>query len=301
MADKYQLKVTAGPSYAPGDQQAVLVNSESPTRITSSQASIDLTIRVQNYRGASLESLPTSPYFSVDPHRKDLYSLQFSFVPKAEINGHDLVLGNDFDHPIRGRLPPGFDQALKIVQWFIDPGLYGDVRADKPFMYGPMLSSVNTFRVDGQAVASETAPTKAQSPDGPATKTDSSSGEGDKTRIKVVDEGALDSNDADAANGKTGASIRKEFNIPSTAAARKKHFLTTDNLKDFVFRKDVRYSCDFFNPYLDFNGKLFFSTSHPLSHTLSLHSFSVPCVYLPLLIREIERLHSESRPSSFCH
>lgn len=270
MADKYQLKVTAGPSYSPEDQQAVLVNSESPTRITSAQASIDLTIRVQNYRGASPESLPTSPYFSIDPHKKDLYSLSFSFVPKAEINGHDLVLGNDFDHPIRDRLPPGFDQALKIVQWFIDPGLYGDVRADKPFMYGPMLSSVNTFRVDGQVATSEDASTKSQSADEPGKTTDSSPEERNGSAVEVVEEGALESNDADAANGKTGASIRKEFNIPSTAAARKKHFLTTDNLKDFVFRKDVRYSCDFFNPYLDFNGKFFLFTSHSLPHTLSL-------------------------------
>jgi Protein of unknown function (DUF1769) len=36
---------------------------------------------------------------------------------KQGINGDDLVFGNDFDHPIRDRLPPGFGTAFKIVKW----------------------------------------------------------------------------------------------------------------------------------------------------------------------------------------
>jgi hypothetical protein len=57
------------------------------------------------------------------------------------------VFGNDFDSPIRDRLPPGFNTAFKIVKWVIDPGLDGDVYSDTPHLYGPALSSLNVLRV----------------------------------------------------------------------------------------------------------------------------------------------------------
>lgn len=51
-----------------------------------------------------------------------------------------------------------------------------------------------------------------------------------------------------------GMEARKEQGVPDDAAARKKHFLTEQHLKDFTFEKGREYSNDFFNPYLDFNG-----------------------------------------------
>ena len=51
-----------------------------------------------------------------------------------------------------------------------------------------------------------------------------------------------------------GEEERKSSGMPDAATARKKHFLTEKHLKDFTFRKGRKYECDFFNPYLDFNG-----------------------------------------------
>ena len=48
---------------------------------------------------------------------------------------------------MRDRLPPGFNAALRLVKWAIDPGLDGDVYADRPFLYGPLLSSINMLRI----------------------------------------------------------------------------------------------------------------------------------------------------------
>lgn len=228
MADKYILRVTAGPDYSESSQKPVSVNSEKPTQIESSHLSASCTIRVQNYRGLPTGSPETSPYFSTDPHKHDLYSLEFAFTPKTSINGHDLVFGNDFDHPIRDKLPPGFDQAFKIVKWFIDPGLYGDVYADEPHLYGPALSSINSFRISGKDANSE------------ARKKEDSENAG---KVVVIEEGA----DED------GVQARKEAGLPDTAAARKKHFLTEANLSKFTFEEGRQYKCDFFNPYLDFN------------------------------------------------
>lgn len=224
---EYLLAVTAGPDYK--EQKPILVNSEQPVRINSKLCSVDLTIRIQNYRGSDATAKETSPYFSDSAHTHDLYSLSFAFTPKQDINGHDLVFGNDFDHPIRDKLPPGFQQAFNLVKWFIDPGMYGDVHADEPYLYGPALSSINTFRVGSKDDREHEGLVEQRA----------------NETVQIVVEGA---------DGE-GKEARSSKGIPDDAAARKKHFLTEQHLKDFTFEKGREYACDFFNPYLDFNGR----------------------------------------------
>ncbi|KAK4636098.1 hypothetical protein CLAFUW4_02127 [Fulvia fulva] len=245
MADKYILKVTAGPNYS--DQTQISPNSEQPTRITSPQLTTSLRLRIQNYRGLPQGSPSTSPYFSHETHKHDLYSLAFTFTPKENINGHDLVLGNDFDHPIRDKLPPGFNQAFKIATWFVDPGLYGDVQADEPYLYSPLLSSINKFRV------------------GP--KDDKEQEKVEEVRaneeVVVIEEGA----DGD------GEEVREKVGMPVDSAARQKFFLTESHLREFTFEKGREYSNDFFNPYLDFN-----------DFALRLPGFSlIPGITIPII------------------
>jgi hypothetical protein len=98
----------------------------------------------------------THAYFSYPLHKSQEYSVSFSFQPKKAISGDSLVFGNDFDNPIRDRLPPGFSTALRIVRWMIDPGLYGNAYTDKPYLYGPALSSLNCLRICGKPGAFET-------------------------------------------------------------------------------------------------------------------------------------------------
>ncbi|KAF2486647.1 hypothetical protein BDY17DRAFT_291840 [Neohortaea acidophila] len=226
MADKYILKVTAGPDYS--DQTPIPINTAETSHISSSHLTANLQIRIQNYRGLPAGSPQTSPYFSKHPHEHDLYSLEFSFTPKEDINGHDLVFGNDFDHPIRDKLPPGFQQAFNLVKWFIDPGLYGDVHADEPYLYGPLLSSINTFRI------------------GP--KDDQ-----EQERTEEVRANAAEGDSVEEGGDGDGLHVREELGIPADAAARKKHFLTEAHQKAFTFEKGREYRNDFFNPYLDFN------------------------------------------------
>ncbi|WPG98087.1 upf0590 protein [Acrodontium crateriforme] len=245
MADKYVLSVTAGPNYE--DQKPISINTDEPTHISSPHLTANLRVRIQNYRGLPKDSPKSSPYFETDPHKKDLYSLAFSFTPKEDINGHDVVFGNDFDHPIRDKLPPGFQQAFNIVKWFIDPGLYGDVHADEPYLYGPLLSSINVLRI------------------GP--KDDKEQEKIEEVRaneeILILEEGA----DGD------GKEVRTEMSMPADAAGRKKWALTEANQKKFTFEKGREYSNDFFNPYLDFN-----------DFALRLPGFSlIPGITIPII------------------
>jgi hypothetical protein len=147
---KYRLQVTAGPEYDPACHIIVPVNQQETVTFENDRAFVSLCVRVKNYRGYPEGSPPTNAYFSHALHKDKEYSVSFSFQPKIAISGDSLVFGNDFDNPIRDRLPPGFNTALRIVKWMIDPGLYGDAYADRPFLYGPALSSLNSLRICGR-------------------------------------------------------------------------------------------------------------------------------------------------------
>ena len=253
MADKYSLRVTAGPNYDSSTHTLVSVNTPHPTKISSSLGSALLSVRIQNYRGMAapfpwacivalltlftLTGLPlsspvTSPYFSLPPHTHDQYSISFLLRPNISIPGSSLVFGNDFSHPIRDRLPPGFNTALRIVKWAIDPGLDGDVYSDTPYLYGNALSSINTLKVMGTGDELEYWEEELE---------------------KGLEEGGE----------RGGEGVRREAGRPDEAQARKKWFLEKERTEQWVWEKDTVYGVDFFNPYLDFNGSIF-SFSFPL-------------------------------------
>ncbi|KAI0160607.1 hypothetical protein GGR57DRAFT_388197 [Xylariaceae sp. FL1272] len=134
------------------------------------------------------------------------------------ISGHDLQFGNDFDHAIRDRLPPGFSYAMNIVKWWIDPGLDGDPYADMPYLYGPGLSSFNAIHV----------------------------GQGDFDAEKGglwFEEGG----------DEAGMQARHAIGAPDSAKDRKKWGLNNDSKDKWIYEYGKTYCVDFFNPYLDFN------------------------------------------------
>ncbi|KAL8814659.1 MAG: hypothetical protein Q9223_006136 [Gallowayella weberi] len=150
----------------------------------------------------------------------------FSFIPHRSINGKSLVFGNDFEHPVRDRIPPGFSAAFQIVKWAIDPGLDGDVYADKPYLYGNALSSINVLSV------------------GPKV------GKGGPEAVERESEEAITEGGFEG-----GQEVRESLNIPSNASARQKWFLGgRDRLENWQWESGRLYKADFFNPYLDFNG-----------------------------------------------
>lgn len=239
MADKYVMRVTAGSSYDVDTHIEVPVNSPELTKISNEFMDVELNVRIQNYKGLPRNSPATSAYFSQPPHdyNKDQYSISFRFTPKASsaransgseetdadqqpsngISASDLQFGNDFDHPIRDRLPPGFNTAMGIVRWWIDPGLDGDAYADEPYLYGPALSSFNAIHVG--------------------------KGEHDLEKGGLCYEEGGD---------EAGLEARRAIGAPDAAKARMKWALREDSKKKWVFEHDKTYCADFFNPYLDF-------------------------------------------------
>lgn len=230
---QYRLRVTAGPAHDPSTHKLVPVNASETLTFENEHMILSLAVRIRHFTGYPNDSPMTSPYFDHALHKSDQYSISFSFVPKVSIPGSDLVFGNDFDRPIRDRLPPGFNQALKIVKWWIDPGLDGDVYAEKPYLFGPALSSWNILRIGDKVVDQDSLQ--------------------DKSAWKVPDATSFHETVVEEGGQGSGEEVRKESGIPADAAARKKYFLTPSNRDAFVFEAGRLYQSDFGNPYLDFN------------------------------------------------
>ncbi|PWY70865.1 DUF1769-domain-containing protein [Aspergillus sclerotioniger CBS 115572] len=220
----HRLKITAGTSYDPSTHQTITVNSPSPLHLENTHLSTNLWVRIKDYTGHPTTSPPTSRYFTHPPFTKNLYSLTFTFTPTTHpINGNNLLFGNDFDHPIRSYLPPGFNTALKIVKSTLDPSLEGDAYADKPYLYSPGLASWNQFSVGGFGEGGD--------------------GVWGADEDVIVTEGGVGD----------GVDVRKGYDMPESASSRRSYFLSEEKRKEFVFEEGRRYGVEFGNGFLDFN------------------------------------------------
>lgn len=168
--------------------------------------------------------------------------MTFSIVfKKTPVDGNDLVFGNDFDRPIRDRLPPGVNVAIRMVKWTIDPGMDGDVYADKPYLFSPALESWNYLRIGNRVKP----------------------GVDDISKVDdvVVEEGA---------EGDEGWDIREEHGMPEDAGGRMKHFQNEEARKNFAFEKGREYLVNFGNPYICFNGLVFWLSLALNKHLLTM-------------------------------
>ncbi|SPO02065.1 uncharacterized protein DNG_04738 [Cephalotrichum gorgonifer] len=244
-ADKYLISVTAGPTYDPSTHVPVPVNKPETIKLSSEFADIELNVRVKGYRGLPRNSPSTSEYFEEGSHATDgdQYSLCFRFTPKRpspkhsgspeheneregeeiksgndveRISGEDLQFGNDFDKPVREYLPPGFNTALNILKWWIDPGLEGDAYSDTPNLFGPALSSFNTVYCGR--------------------------GTYDPSIGLMFSEGG----------DEEGMKMRDVIGVPGKGKDRMKWALTSGNKEKWRWEYGRTYGLDFFNPYIDF-------------------------------------------------
>ncbi|KAF2849574.1 DUF1769-domain-containing protein, partial [Plenodomus tracheiphilus IPT5] len=208
------------------DKYLLQVNSPQPISIDSTLLTAWLHVRILDYHGLPPSSPPTSSYFQHASHTSDRYSISYSFIPKRDISGSQLIMGFDYSHSIKHQLPPGTKTALKIATSWLDPGLYADPYAEEPYLYGPALSSWFAFSI-GELTSCEDACTQL-------------------SRLQQESKNII-------TEGATSSSASKlRTNIPSSYKKRRKHFLSPSALSSFTFEKDRMYHADFFNPHLDF-------------------------------------------------
>jgi hypothetical protein len=219
--------VTAGSSYDSSQHTQVSVNGPDPTHINGDIVEAWLRVLIKDYHGLPHGSPASSSYFDHPLHTSDRYSIAYSFIPKQDMSGSDLIMGFDYGHSIKHQLPPGFKTAMKIATSILDPGLYSDAYSDEPYLYGPALSSFFAFRV-GERISEISAQDQLASLE--------------KEQDGVIEEGADGS----------GKETREAAGMPSKWKKRRKYYLDAQALSKFTFEKGRMYHADFFNPHLDF-------------------------------------------------
>lgn len=130
------------------------------------------------------------------------------------------------------------------------------MNADRPYLYGPALSSLNVLRV-GPKVAGGGGVGKM-----PGTV---------QVHEEVIEEGG----DGD------GVEVRRAKGVPEEAERRKKFFLDETRRRQFEFEDGRLYQVDFFNPYLDFNGTCL---PFPFPFSRAVSGLAVLCCTMPCIL-----------------
>lgn len=180
------------------------------------------------------------------------------------ITGNDLVFGNDFDHSIKNQLPYGFSVGYKILTVAIDPSIFGDVYSEKPYLYGPALTSFNKINATPITPGSE-----------------------------IKRSGSLP--DSETLQGPESGQKEEDSLEPMESATRRKYFLNESHRKSFKYEPNMQYDFDFFTPYLDMGNKFgirlpgftynveSYAGGQPLRYTLK--NFKTGEVYLVVVLK----------------
>ncbi|KAH6592567.1 hypothetical protein BASA50_008017 [Batrachochytrium salamandrivorans] len=84
---------------------------------------------------------PASSYFL---GRNRRYSIMLQGRFKKEWKGDDIIFGVDMASPLR--TPPGASIAIRIAKW-LDPSIEADLNCSEPYIYSPMVSSMNSLAI----------------------------------------------------------------------------------------------------------------------------------------------------------
>eukprot|EP00842_Homolaphlyctis_polyrhiza_P000734 jgi/Hompol1/1661/HPOL_005674-RA len=101
-------------------------------------------VRVRNFRGITPDGEPLKQADQYFGTRKRLFALQVCGRFKHEYTADDIVFGAEFDHKVSP--PTGSWIALKFAN-LIDPALQSDIYSDKPWLFSPILCSMNIVNV----------------------------------------------------------------------------------------------------------------------------------------------------------
>ncbi|KAJ3231700.1 hypothetical protein HDU78_005217 [Chytriomyces hyalinus] len=148
------LRCRVGPSLSTLETTAVNVDSD-PILIDSPFFVGSIAVRVKNFAGiapAGTEPVKDTPYFGT---RRRLFSIQLQGRFKHEHSAEDVVFGAEFQHKVNP--PTGAWLAMKFAN-MIDPALLADLYSETPWLYSPMLCSMNIANVVKASAPTATVP-----------------------------------------------------------------------------------------------------------------------------------------------
>ncbi|KAI9339682.1 hypothetical protein BDR26DRAFT_820846 [Obelidium mucronatum] len=264
------LRVRIGPSFSTLDTYNVNEDSV-PQFIDSPYFVGNIAVRVKNFRGITPEgtpALPDTPYFGT---RRRLFSIQLQGRFKHEHSTDDVVFGAEFEQKVNP--PTGAWLAMKFAN-MIDPALLADLYAEKPWLYSPMLCSMNIANVvkastpgsslSGVATHSQmkaTEPNPLYKPAGTeewslSLKKAKAAGSGVKNvPSDVIGEWKWGGEkELEEKNELLIPEFLDEPKFPSGGVAeRRKYFGVKSHREDATFSPDYVYNLEIFAPFIDLN------------------------------------------------
>jgi hypothetical protein len=149
----YFLRISVGSNYS--NLKTVSVNDEhNPIFIDNEHYTGYICVRLLDFQGYTPDmdisksiskhepiSNPPSRYFQ-GKHRR--YSMMTQGRFKKEFNGDEIVFGAHLNKG--GEVPPGTSIAFRIAKW-LDPSIDADAYSETPYMYSPLVSSMNCLAI----------------------------------------------------------------------------------------------------------------------------------------------------------
>ncbi|KAJ3278103.1 hypothetical protein HK104_002649 [Borealophlyctis nickersoniae] len=275
---KRKLRVRIGPSL---DKLAVakVNDEENPHFIDSPYFTGHICVKVKNFRGITPDGskpIETVPYFG---SKKRLFAIQFSGRFKHEYTAEDVLFGAEFQKKVSP--PMGSSLALKFAN-LIDPALKSEIYSDTPWLYSPMLCSMNIVNVEkakGPVVNAH----PSESVDPSPTKSSSSGGSSPGVTVmgpdpKIPKDPKLEvSQPSKSVTTKPSPAelltewrwvgndeLQEDTNLmldeigedvfpPDGIAERRKYFQKQKARQSFVFKPDYVYNFEIFAPFIDLN------------------------------------------------
>ncbi|KAJ3312871.1 hypothetical protein HDU76_002786 [Blyttiomyces sp. JEL0837] len=265
------LRVRIGPSLS--NLTVYNVNEDSnPQFIDSPYFTGNVAVRVKNFRGVvpeGKEAIADTPYFGT---RKRLFSVQVQGRFKHEHTAEDVVFGAEFEHKVNP--PTGAWLAIKFAN-LIDPALITDMYADRPWLYSPMLCSMNIVNVVKATNPIHDAALEPLAAANPPLYAYENAREISMPMAEAVEKGVDGAGKAlskkpDEVLGKWewGGEVElKEENqllLPDKVgentefasdaiADRRRFFNKKQNREEMIFSPDYVYNLEIFAPFIDFN------------------------------------------------
>ncbi|KAI8849611.1 hypothetical protein BC829DRAFT_361868 [Chytridium lagenaria] len=247
----------------------------------------NVAVRVKNFVGVVPEGvsapLASTDYFGT---RRRLFSIQVQGRFKHEHTADDVVFGAEFENKVSP--PTGAWLAVKFAN-YIDPALITDMYSDRPWLFSPMLCSMNIVNVVKAAAPLCAAKAVAYKPEsilgkwewGGAVelKEDNSLLCPDPSKIVI----------ADADGSENGVPYKSD-----DIAERRKWFNKKDNRLATSFTPDNVYNLEIFAPFIDFNtfdltlginvNLLRYLNEQPIRLICKSHSKNVPFYVIEFLL-----------------
>ncbi|KAJ3107176.1 hypothetical protein HK100_003618 [Physocladia obscura] len=210
----------------------------------------NIVIRVRNFDGVTPDGSPpiqNISYFTANPKRKRLFSLQIQGRFKQNVCADDLVQGTIWLRKVR--IPYGTSILLRVAQ-MVDSTFSHDLYSEKPSTFSTVLSSQNALSV-------ERAPSKL--PLGPISPAQAIAVLGKWAwggETELVENNALLAENLVQNNNSNGKHNHNPTNLPfesNDAEPRRKYFMKKSHREGVTLSPEYVYTMESYSPWVDFN------------------------------------------------